>query len=229
MNYSFNNTNKIDHFLKFLGLSKIILLKNRIKTNINIKKYLKKDIRNLEIGPGLNRIEGFETLNVIDGFGVDYICDIAKPLPFRDDTFDLIYASHVIEHVPWYLQKKTFNELFRILKKDGVLEIWVPDGLKIVQTLYDYETNGINNIHKDGWYRFNEDKDVGIWANGRIFTYGDGEGNLNHPNWHRTLFTPRLLENMFRLSGFKKIKMLDNNEVRGVSHGWINLGIKGTK
>ena len=89
--------------------------------------------------------------------------------------------------------------------------------------------NKINNINKDGWYRFNDERDVVIWANGRIFTYGDGFGTLNHPNWHRTLFTPSLLVKLLIDSGFKDIKDMDIEEVRGISHGWINLGKKGTK
>ena len=229
MDYSFHNNRKLDKILHCLGFSKIIFLKNKIKTYKNLKKYSHYKNRKLEIGPALKRITTFETLNVIDGSDVDYICDIAKALPFKEGTFDLIYASHVLEHVPWYLQKATFKELYRILKVGGTLEIWVPDGLKIVKTLYDYEINKINNINKDGWYRFNDERDVVIWANGRIFTYGDGFGTLNHPNWHRTLFTPSLLVKLLIDSGFKDIKDMDIEEVRGISHGWINLGKKGTK
>ncbi|MFB3915160.1 MAG: methyltransferase domain-containing protein [Terriglobales bacterium] len=31
--------------------------------------------------------------------GVDYAVDLAKPLPFAPGSFDLIYASHVLEHI----------------------------------------------------------------------------------------------------------------------------------
>jgi SAM-dependent methyltransferase len=46
------------------------------------------------------------------------------PLPFEDNTFDLIIANHIIEHIPnWW---KTFCDCARILKVGGVIEIWVP-------------------------------------------------------------------------------------------------------
>jgi ubiquinone/menaquinone biosynthesis C-methylase UbiE len=229
MKYSFYNNRKLDIFLSRFRLYFLIRIKNHLKTSHNIKKNKHKQFRNLEIGPGLQKLPSFETLNIIDGRNVDYILDLGRDLPFVDNTFDIIYTSHVLEHVPWYLQRNTFLELHRILKPYGKLEVWVPDGLKIVTTVYDYEINNINNIHLDGWYRFNEDKDVITWANGRIFTYGDGFGTLNHPNWHRTLFTPKYLEKMFLSSGFKEIRTMDSAEVRGVSHGWINLGMMGTK
>lgn len=229
MNYSFQNNRKLDKFLIRMWLGFIIAIKNQCKTKKNIKRNQSKKYRMLEIGPGLNRLSDFETLNIIDGKDIDYICDITKSLPFKDNSFDIIYASHVLEHVPWFLQKKIFMELYRILKPHGVLEVWVPDALKIVTTVYDYETKGIDNIHLDGWYRFNEEKDVITWANGRIFTYGDGTANVCHHNWHKTIYTPKYLQNLFIQSGFSEVRPMSSQEVRGVDHGWINLGIKGIK
>ncbi len=227
--YSFHNNRRIDRLLNKMHLTFILKIKDKYKTSQNIKKNRKKAYRMLEIGPGLNRITDFETLNIIDGRDVDYIHDLTKKLPFEDNSFDIIYASHVLEHVPWHLQKEIFNELHRILKTGGTLEIWVPDGWKIIKNVYDYEVNNIDNIHLDGWYRFNEEKDVIIWANGRIFTYGDGSGNIYHPNWHKTIYTPKFLYSLFDKTGFKHIEQMSNEEVRGYDHGWINLGIKGTK
>jgi ubiquinone/menaquinone biosynthesis C-methylase UbiE len=218
-----------DEVMVKIGLKNIVTKKDLKKTIANIKKNADKNYRMLEIGPGLHRIPDFETINVIDGKNVDYIVDIAKTTPFSDNSFDVIYASHVFEHVPWFLQKELFKEMFRILKKTGVLEVWVPDGGKIIETVYNYEQTGVNNIDKDGWYRFNDEKNVVTWANGRIFTYGDGTANLYHPNWHKTLYTPQWLTELFRQAGFSKITPMESTEVRGVSHGWINLGIKGTK
>lgn len=58
------------------------------------------------------------------GPGVNVVCDLSKPLPFPDNSFDLIIANHVLEHVPgWW---ECFKELARVLAPQGVLEVWIP-------------------------------------------------------------------------------------------------------
>lgn len=229
MNYSFNGYRKRDRLLLRCGLSFVVKILGKAKTKRNIKRHSTKDVRFLEIGPGLNRLEGFETLNIIDGKSVDYIADISQKLPFSDNSFDLIYASHVIEHVPWFLQKQLFSEFYRILKHNGKIEIWVPDFKKVLETATAYYQTGKNLTGNDGWYRFNEEKDVMLWANGRIFTYGDGTANPMSFNWHRCVFTQEFLTKLYTEAGFSSIAPMDRSEVRGFDHGWINLGVKATK
>lgn len=199
------------------------------KNRVNLRRNRRKTQRYLEIGPGNEIMPGFETLNIVGGPNVDYVFDAAKTLPFGDNTFDLIYASHILEHIAWYKTEEVLKEWVRILKSEGQLEAWVPDGLKICETLFKTELGSVNLIDKDGWYKFNPRKDPCLWAAGRIFTYGDGAGNPNHPNWHRAIFTPRYLKELFEYVGLIKIKEMDHSEVRGYDHGWINLGVKGTK
>ncbi len=185
--------------------------------------------RLLEIGPSENRLEGFETLNILPGKEVDYLLDATKPLPFDAGVFDLIYASHIIEHVPWYQVEDVLTEWVRILKPSGKLEIWTPNGLKICRAFVDKEDRGEDRYLQDEWPRFNEERDVCKWASGRIFAYGDGTGRTDHPNWHRSLFSPRYLHSLFEKVGLKNIREMKSEEVRGYDHGWINLGIEGTK
>lgn len=213
----------ISFFNYFIFIYKKVL-GNRVKTLRNRKKAK----RYLEIGPGNERIPGFETLNIVAGKNVDYVYDAAKKLPFKEDSFVLIYSSHILEHIPWYKTKDTLEEWYRILKPGGQIEIWVPDGKKIAKAFIDAE-EGYNYINKDGWYRFNPEKDPCKWAAGRMYTYGDGKGTLDHPNWHRALFSERYLKKVLREVGFVDLQTMSKNEVRGGDHGWINLGVKGTK
>lgn len=202
---------------------------SRIKTQFNIIQNQNKKTRKLEIGASENVIPGFETLNILPGKHIDYVWDASKQLPFRKNSFDTIYASHVLEHIPWYQTETVLKEWVRIIKPSGALEIWIPDGLKICQAFIDAELNNNNYIEQDGWYRFNQERDPCKWASGRLFTYGDGTGNLNHPNWHRAIFTPRFLRLLLAKSGLKNIRTMDSSEVRGVDHKWINLGMCGIK
>lgn len=200
-----------------------------VKNQINLRINTKKSRRYLEIGPGNARLPSFETVDVFGGWNVDYVCDAAKPLPFKDGTFDLIYASHVLEHIPWYKTEEVLKEWVRVLKHGGELEVWVPDGLKICKTLIEAELDGVNHIDEDGWYRFNPRRDPCVWAAGRIFSYGDGTGAIGHPNWHRAIFTPRYLKDLFERVELIDVRELDRSEVRGYDHGWINLGMRGRK
>ncbi len=45
-------------------------------------------------------------------------------IQYRDNTFDIIYNSHVLEHVPNDI--RAMSELHRVLKQDGICVIMVP-------------------------------------------------------------------------------------------------------
>jgi SAM-dependent methyltransferase len=197
----------------------------RIKRVINARN----SIRCLEIGPGPRRLPGFETLNVVGGPNVDYIADASKRLPFPDSTFDLIYASHIIEHIPWYQTTTALLEWVRVLKRGGRMEVWTPDGLKIARAYVAAEDEGSIEFHADDWWRFNEFRDPCLWMAGRCFSYGDGAGTLDHPNWHRALFSERHLCNLLKQAGLVNIARLHREDVRGHDHGWINMGLAGIK
>ena len=49
---------------------------------------------------------------------------IAESLPFDDSTFDVVYSSHVLEHVE--SEEKALQEMKRVLKPNGILIIGMP-------------------------------------------------------------------------------------------------------
>ena len=186
-------------------------------------------VRRLEIGPGPQRVEGFETLNVVGGPQVDYVADATRSLPFPDGSLDLIYASHVLEHVPWYQTVRTLRLWRDKLKPGGCLEVWVPDALKIAEAFVDAERRGNDAPNQDGWWRFNDAHDPCVWFSGRIFSYGDGQGTPGHFNWHLAAFSERRLAAAMREAGLREVTRMERREVRGYDHGWINLGVKGLR
>lgn len=79
---------------------------------------------NLNIGAGyLNRTKG-EVAFDIDFACKPDVCGDIQDLPFKDESFDSIYASHCLEHIPNIV--RTMNECWRVLKKDGKFNIRVP-------------------------------------------------------------------------------------------------------
>jgi predicted SAM-dependent methyltransferase len=53
--------------------------------------------------------------------------DCRKKLPFRSDSVDYIYTSHFLEHLKKFEAQQLLGECLRVLKKNGVLRIAVPD------------------------------------------------------------------------------------------------------
>lgn len=60
--------------------------------------------------------------------GMDVLLDLERPWSFKDDTFDRVWASHVLEHVLDLVH--TMEELHRVLKPGGVLFARVPYGFR---------------------------------------------------------------------------------------------------
>ena len=70
----------------------------------------------------------WEILNIQPSPTVDHVGDAKDLSRFDDETFDELYASHVVEHFDY---KETllevFKEWYRVLKPEGKLYISVPD------------------------------------------------------------------------------------------------------
>jgi len=74
------------------------------------------------------RTEGWKTLDITPGPEVDFTGDCRNLSNFADGSVEIIYASHVLEHVPYnYEMMKTLKEWFRVLKPGGTVMISVPD------------------------------------------------------------------------------------------------------
>jgi len=57
-------------------------------------------------------------------------------LPFDDNTYDVIFCNHVLEHV--IADKKAMQELYRVLKKGGMGIFQIPQDLSLKNTYEDF-------------------------------------------------------------------------------------------
>jgi SAM-dependent methyltransferase len=74
------------------------------------------------------------TTTDLDSPLADVKADICN-LPFEDQSFDVIFCNHVLEHIPD--DKKAMQELFRVLKPNGWGIFQIPQDLKRVRTFED--------------------------------------------------------------------------------------------
>lgn len=81
----------------------------------------------LDVGCGYNKRNDSEGWIGVDFDGnslADITCNIEKGLPFPDNSVDFIFTSHTLEHMVDLIF--VMEEFYRVLKKDGILEIIVP-------------------------------------------------------------------------------------------------------
>jgi predicted SAM-dependent methyltransferase len=92
-------------------------------------------IKLLNVGCGARYHTGDGWINVdIVAVSKDVIAhDLKKGIPFDDNTFDLVYHSHVMEHIPKAEAEGFIKECIRVLKPNGVLRIVIPDLERIVR------------------------------------------------------------------------------------------------
>jgi SAM-dependent methyltransferase len=53
--------------------------------------------------------------------------DVGRRFRFDDDTFEAVYASHVLEHLEPEVAERCLKEVRRVLRPGGVLRLAVPD------------------------------------------------------------------------------------------------------
>lgn len=186
-------------------------------------------MRRLEIGPGAERLPGFKTLNAIKTPATDYVGDARRP-PLPDQSFDLIYSSHCIEHIHWYEVPDTIKAWARLLRPGGQLEVFTVDGYKLMRCLVTLEETGEWTGPGIGtWQETKTKRDPYLWANGRLMNYPKHGGEQGNLHLHRAIITPNFLARCFEEAGLKDVTRLTSEDVRGKDHGWINMGFRGTK
>lgn len=75
-------------------------------------------------------------------------CNILHGLPFNNECFDVVYHSHVLEHIRKSDVDKFLAECFRVLKPNGVLRVVIPD-LEQIARLYIKSLNEMDKGNKD--------------------------------------------------------------------------------
>lgn len=111
--------------------------------------------------------------------GVDVVSDV-RSLPFKDQYFDYIIASDIIEHFPLSELGNLINEWYRVLKFNGIIKVRTPN-LKFLTNHYS---------------RYND----ASFVSNHIFGGQDYEGNF-----HYIIFDRLWLGTIFHQFGMREV------------------------
>lgn len=115
---------------------------------------LSKGVKILDLGCGRGEfLRGFIRCG-LTGYGVDQssiaksVCPEAEilqsdlenePLPYDDNTFDVVFSKSVLEH--FYYPEKLVKEIYRIIRPGGLVITMVPDWEAVYKTFYEDYTH----------------------------------------------------------------------------------------
>lgn len=116
------------------------------RTRMLMRKHAPKvhpsDAKRLHLGCGNIRLPGFCNVDILHTSAVDVVSDISKLDIFGDNSIELIYACHVLEHFSHEDALRVLRRWFDVLAPGGELRISVPDIDRIV------------TIYRDNWQHF---------------------------------------------------------------------------
>ena len=67
-----------------------------------------------------------EHMNIDKDFEPDHLCDAANPPEKLNEQFDAVFASHILEHVPYFQAGPVIGKWKNLLKTGGELHVIVP-------------------------------------------------------------------------------------------------------
>lgn len=145
----------------------------------------------LHLGCGKRNFLGFINIDLAKFPHIHYRRPVEDLSIFKNNSVDLIYASHVFEYFDRIEAKKVLKEWRRVLKPGGILRLAVPDFEAIVKVYLKYKKNldhrGILGPLYGRWEIPGTDKIV----------------------YHKTVYDFKSLKKMLVEDGFKNMRRYD--------------------
>ena len=104
-----------------------------------IERYLRAhETRKLHLGAGKNVLPGWLNTDMHDyGRGGELVyLDVRRPFPLPDDSFDVVFSEHMLEHLTYAEGQECLRESLRVLKPSGRIRVATPS-LERLARLYD--------------------------------------------------------------------------------------------
>jgi predicted SAM-dependent methyltransferase len=135
----------------------------------------------------MRHIPGFVHVDILDAPHIDHQCLVTDFSIIPDNTFDLVYASHVLEHFGRHEVQNVLKEWFRVTAPQGVIRLAVPDFAAVVAF---YAQEGLRD-GKSGL--------VGLVCGGQ----------RNEYDFHKIIFDEPFLTSLLKSVGFVNVRRWD--------------------
>ena len=116
--------------------------------------------------------------------------DLTKGIPYKDNTIDIIFTSHFLEHIDRNQSKQFLKECYRVMKPGGVIRISVPNALQLTSEYiasdikkYKHINVGVENAEDDAEAYY------------ELLLAG-----------HKTIYDESSLSDILKKIGFKKVE-----------------------
>ncbi len=151
--------------------------------------------------------------------GADKVVDIADaPLPFNDNSVDVFYSSHTLEHIWPDRLHFVLSEVYRSLKAGGTIRVVVPD---IDIAIRDY-VKGDHKLlkHKDSPTKmaFVPNSPIYYLASW-FFSYSFNGSERRVSGGHVNVFTKRSMFDYLGAAGFKNVVKMKFNKCSPIFKG----------
>lgn len=100
---------------------------HKIDKNGQIVIMPRADGKFLHLGCGNKHIDGFINIDARDDVGADEVDDVKLLTKYENNSVDIIYASHILEHITRIEYTSVLSRWYDTLKVGGTLRIAVPD------------------------------------------------------------------------------------------------------
>jgi len=169
----------------------------RVGRQRQIDAYLRTHaVRRLQLGTGSNPHEGWLNTDVEDYRGANEVIylDIRKRLPLPDDSIDVVFSEHSIEHIGYAEGLHCLREGHRVLRSGGRIRVATPS-LRRLARLYDTDLTDLQQRYLR-WSTdvFIEHADVplpGFVVNNMLRNFG-----------HRFVYDDQTLRHALETAGF---------------------------
>jgi len=139
----------------------------------------------IHLGCGEQNAPGWINIDAEPFPHVHFVNRIDKLPMIRSESADLIYACHVLEHIPYLDYPRILEEWHRVLNQNGILRISVPDFDKLL-SIYQYENNSLDLV-------------LPPLMGAQDYEHG----------FHRGAFNEKYLTTLFTNAGFRKVNRWD--------------------